>query len=61
MNKTAAMLEQPLGLTQVELGKMFSNPVKENVDYTHMYRGRYIPKNSISNMIIGNLKKSKNF
>jgi hypothetical protein len=59
MNKTAAILEMPLGLTKVELGKMFRNPVKEVVDYSVMQRGKHAPTNSISSTIIGSLRMHK--
>ena len=34
MNKTAAILEMPLGLARMELGKMFRHPAPEVVDYS---------------------------
>ena len=48
------MLEAPTGL-QIELGKLFTNPVKESIDYTNNYKGKHIPKNSLSSMIAKNL------
>jgi hypothetical protein len=56
MNKTAAILEMPLGLAKVELGKMFRSPHKEVVDYSVMPRGKHAPSNSISSTIIGSLR-----
>lgn len=59
MNRTAAILEMPLGLARVELGKMFRNPAREVVDYSVMQRGKHAPNNSISNTIIGSLPTHK--
>jgi len=59
MNRTAAILEMPLGLAKVELGKMFRNPVKEVVDYSVMQRGKHTMKNGISSTIIGSLRMHK--